>query len=160
MTKAAPGKRLPRLTQIKVMTPVCRRECKKARTNMPKNLMRTFSMLKARLVRSLLRERCKLVVPLAASAWLSASSLAAANGNIQAGQDLAQRWCSSCHIVDQSGHGADTAPPFPIIAKQNPKDHDWLRAWITAPHPPMPNLNLSRQQIDDVVAYIGSLAPH
>jgi hypothetical protein len=26
-----------------------------------------------------------------------------------------------------------------------------------SPHPPMPNISLSRQQIDDIVAYLSSL---
>lgn len=104
--------------------------------------------------------RRRLSVALAAILCAWANSPAAAAGNVPAGRDLAQRWCSSCHIVDQSGHGPDTAPPFRTIAKRGPKDRDWMRAWITAPHPPMPNLNLSRQQIDDVVAYIDSLTAH
>jgi mono/diheme cytochrome c family protein len=84
---------------------------------------------------------------------------AAAAGDAQAGRNLAQRWCSGCHVVDQSGRGPDTAPPFPTIARQSQDDQGWLRAWLTAPHPPMPDLNLSRQQIDDVIAYLDSLTP-
>jgi cytochrome c len=83
-----------------------------------------------------------------------------AAGNSQAGRDLAQQWCSSCHVIGPSERGQDAAPSFPAIARRTPSDHEALRAWLTAPHPPMPNLSLSRQQIDDVVAYIDSLAPH
>jgi mono/diheme cytochrome c family protein len=82
---------------------------------------------------------------------------ARAAGDAEAGHKLAQLWCTSCHIVDDSRQGADTAPPFPSIAQRH-LDRAWIRAWITAPHPPMPNLNLSRQQIDDVVAYLDRLA--
>lgn len=81
-----------------------------------------------------------------------------AGGDADAGKVLAQSWCVSCHIVDRSGTGADTAPPFPAIAQRSPNDRAWLRAWLAEPHPPMPNFNLSRQQIDDVVAYLDSLA--
>lgn len=88
---------------------------------------------------------------------LSLPSTALAAGDAQAGQNLAQSWCSGCHIVDRSGHGADTAPPFPTIANSSPENHTWLRTWLTDPHPPMPNLNLSRQQIDDIVAYLDTL---
>jgi mono/diheme cytochrome c family protein len=81
-----------------------------------------------------------------------------AAGDAEAGHKLAQLWCTSCHIVDAPAHGAgaDTAPPFPTIARQH-RDRAWIRAWLAAPHPPMPNLNLSRQQIDDVLAYLDSL---
>jgi mono/diheme cytochrome c family protein len=85
--------------------------------------------------------------------------LARAAGDAQAGLELAQRWCTGCHIVDRSGRGPDTAPPFVAIARQSPNDRGWLRAWIAAPHPPMPNFNLNRRQIDDVIAYLDSLTP-
>ena len=87
----------------------------------------------------------------------SALSPAVAAGDAQAGHDLALRWCTSCHIVDQSGRGPDTAPPFPSIALQNRDDRRWVRAWLADPHPPMPNFNLSQPQIDDVAAYLESL---
>lgn len=84
-------------------------------------------------------------------------SLAA--GDAEAGHRLARQWCTGCHIVDSAVQGPDTAPSFPSIARRSAGDQGWLRAWLAAPHPPMPNFNLSRQQIDDVVAYLGSLAP-
>lgn len=83
---------------------------------------------------------------------------AVAAGNAQAGHALARIWCSSCHMVDLSGQARDTAPPFADIAKRKAADRAWLRAWLVAPHPPMPNFNLSRQEIDDIVAYLDSLA--
>jgi mono/diheme cytochrome c family protein len=82
-----------------------------------------------------------------------------AAGDAQAGGQLAQRWCTGCHIVDGSGKGPDTAPPFAVIARRSPNDRGWLRAWLTAPHPPMPDPNLNRRQIDDVIAYLDSLTP-
>ena len=80
-------------------------------------------------------------------------------GNQEAGHRLVQRWCAECHVVDTSGQGSDAAPAFTEIAQQHGKDEHWLRAWLTAPHPPMPNLNLSRVQIDNIIAYLRSLEP-
>jgi mono/diheme cytochrome c family protein len=88
---------------------------------------------------------------------LSAISPAAAAGDAQAGHDLAQRWCTSCHIIDRSGHGPDTGPPFPTIVLKNKEDRSSVRAWLADPHPPMPNFNLSQPQIDDLAAYLDSL---
>ena len=82
---------------------------------------------------------------------------AQAAGNAQAGHSLARLWCSSCHIVDESGEGRDTAPPFATIANSRHADDRWLRGWLIQPHPPMPNFNLSRQEIDDITAYLSSL---
>jgi mono/diheme cytochrome c family protein len=97
---------------------------------------------------------------LAAPLCVLAGAPALAAGSASDGHALAQAWCSSCHMVDPSGQGPDTAPPFATIAARNPGDNGWLRAWLASPHPPMPNLGLSRQQIDDIVAYLNSLAPH
>ena len=99
-------------------------------------------------------------VTFVATAVAISAAPAEAAGNPQAGHALAQVWCSSCHVVDESGQGRDTAPPFATIASRHQADHRWLRGWLIQPHPPMPNFNLSRQQIDDIVAYLDSLARH
>jgi cytochrome c len=78
-------------------------------------------------------------------------------GEREAGWNLARRWCAGCHVVDMSGYGADTAASFPTIARERGKDQGWLRAWLNSPHPPMPNMHLSRAEIDDVIAYLESL---
>lgn len=97
---------------------------------------------------------------LAAALLLTSGYVATAEaaGDAESGHTLARVWCTSCHIVDNAPQGADTAPPFPTIAERH-HDRAWIRAWLSSPHPPMPNLNLSRQQIDDVVAYLDSLKP-
>jgi len=87
------------------------------------------------------------------------SALPAAAGDAQAGHLLARQWCTGCHIVDDSNQGRDTAPPFATIARRHAGDRGWVRAWLNSSHPSMPNFNLSRQQIDDVIAYLDSLAP-
>lgn len=82
-----------------------------------------------------------------------------AAGNAEGGHVLARVWCSSCHVVDASSiEGRDTAPSFADIARRRAGDRTWLRAWLIAPHPPMPNFNLSRQEIDNIIAYLESLA--
>ncbi|HUZ74593.1 MAG TPA: cytochrome c [Stellaceae bacterium] len=80
-------------------------------------------------------------------------------GDADAGRVLAQTWCANCHVVGGATQGQDAAPPLAAIAQRRGQDPNWLRAWLTAPHPPMPNLNLSRAEIEDLVAYLASLAP-
>lgn len=82
---------------------------------------------------------------------------ASAAGNAEAGWQLARQWCSGCHVVDSTGRGTDVAPPFGTIAQQR-GNRQWVRAWLQSPHPAMPNLHLSRGEIDDIVAYLDSLA--
>jgi len=89
---------------------------------------------------------------------LSIAPGAFAAGNVDSGRLVAQSWCASCHTVAPGTQGSDKAPPFDAIARKS-NDTGWINAWLSNPHPPMQGINLSRQQIDDVVAYIQSLAP-
>ncbi len=73
------------------------------------------------------------------------------------GRELARRWCASCHMVEPGQTASDVAPAFTAVA-QNPQiTREALKAWLAKPHPPMPDLSLSRQDEDDVLAYILSL---
>lgn len=91
-------------------------------------------------------------------ALFATSSTASAAGSAVAGKRLAQQWCVSCHQIEPNGPAKDSAPPFASLGVQKGKDPGWIRAWLTDPHPPMKGINLSRQQIDDVVAYLQSLS--
>jgi mono/diheme cytochrome c family protein len=82
-----------------------------------------------------------------------------AAGDPGSGRAVAERWCASCHAVERAGTATDAAPAFVTIAQHASRDPGRLRAWLTAPHPPMPNPGLSRQEIEDVVAYLQQLAP-
>lgn len=98
----------------------------------------------------------KLRAALIALAMVPASAWAA--GDAARGHALAQVWCSSCHDVDVGRTGKDTAPPFLEIARRGTPAQREARAFMAAPHPPMPNFDLARAQIDDIVAYLNSLA--
>ena len=75
----------------------------------------------------------------------------------QDGYRLAKQWCTSCHIVGPNEAGSDAARPFASIANDPQFTEDGIRAWLADPHPPMPNLNLSRMEVDWIVAYLRSL---
>ena len=92
-----------------------------------------------------------------ALAVVALSPGAEAAGNAENGQALARQWCVSCHVVargDPRGVATDVAPAFPSLRTRT---EDELRAFLVAPHPPMPNFNLPREQIEDLVAYIRSI---
>ena len=82
---------------------------------------------------------------------------ARADGDPDLGAFLASRWCDSCHLVEGAVSASDAAPSFQSIARKHGKDQAWLRAWLSSPHPPMPNLNMSRQEIDAIIAYLATL---
>lgn len=74
------------------------------------------------------------------------------------GAQLAQRWCSSCHLVSDRQQGAvpQGPPSFRMIAKGGMTDSA-LRAFLSHPHGAMPDLVLTRAEMDDLIAYIRSL---
>src|SRR6185503_10243872 len=77
--------------------------------------------------------------------------------NPEAGRQLIMRSCSSCHATDAAQTATDGAPPLTVIAKDNRERPAWIRGWLMEPHPPMPSISLSRQQIEDVIAYLRTL---
>ncbi len=83
----------------------------------------------------------------------------AAAGDAGNGRQLAEQWCTNCHLIGASGPGSDTAPPFTAIAADPSKGPEHLRVWLATPHTTMPQMPLDRRNIEDVVAYITSLAP-
>ncbi len=74
----------------------------------------------------------------------------------EAGRQLAERWCSACHTVAPAS-GVDQAPTFESIARDPAKSPDWIRAWLMTPHPTMPDMSLSRTEIEAIVSYLQSL---
>jgi mono/diheme cytochrome c family protein len=92
------------------------------------------------------------MLALAASATGASAAANAAKGEI-----IARRWCAACHVVaaDQTTANSD-APTFASIARRHERAKK-LEAFLMDPHPKMPDMNLSRSEIADIVAYIGSL---
>jgi cytochrome c len=83
---------------------------------------------------------------------------ARAQGDPEQGRVLTRTWCTSCHVVDQEGLGADAGPALPALLGDGQRTADEIRGWLAAPHPPMPDFDLTRQEIEDIVAYLESLA--
>jgi mono/diheme cytochrome c family protein len=89
----------------------------------------------------------------------AAAGPALAAGDAAEGARLARQWCSSCHVTGGQSpqSGTDMAPTFAEIAARPGRDEGWFHAWLSDPHPPMPKLELSRQQIADLIAHLLSL---
>ena len=81
-----------------------------------------------------------------------------AGGDPEAGHRLAQRWCSSCHAAEDATSATDAAPSLASIALDRADETGWLRSWLVATHPRMPNFDLSNAEIEDLVAYLARLA--
>jgi mono/diheme cytochrome c family protein len=116
------------------------------------------------MMRSLLIAMLGLVVAAPVTVGLttaaSAQQAVIAGGIVANGRALAMTWCANCHLVappTANTTAAGDVPTFASVARRLPTDADLLAAFIANPHPPMPNLNLSRQDIKDLLAYISTL---
>jgi mono/diheme cytochrome c family protein len=79
---------------------------------------------------------------------------------VKAGQELAEKICSRCHVVSEK-----VGSPFPDIAKGDHATPAALRDFLHATHAnvshpgAMPNPELTEHEIDALAAYIASLRP-
>ncbi len=87
---------------------------------------------------------------------LGAPAAAAAEiGDPATGREIAARWCASCHDVTGAVPRLQEGPPsFPTIAARPETTAAGLRAFLHTPHGQMPDLALSRDETDHLLAYI------
>jgi len=99
-----------------------------------------------------LRRRVAAAVAAFAALTITADAFAA---DADHGETLAKRWCAACHVVapDQT-HGQDNVPPFATVAKIPGFNADLIARFLMNPHPKMPDMQLSRDEADDLAAYI------
>ena len=74
------------------------------------------------------------------------------------GAQLARQWCANCHVIGNNSAGPvpQGPPSFQMIA-HSAMTADQLRAFLSHPHGAMPDLSLTRAEIDDLIAYINTL---
>ena len=87
--------------------------------------------------------------------FLTCASEAAFAANPDNGSTLARRWCTGCHVVsgDQI-KGTDIAPSFASIADRPDFNIEKLASFLLEPHPKMPNMALSPEEVKDISAFI------
>lgn len=90
------------------------------------------------------------------SAMGTTQLLAQAPGDPANGRRVAQTWCVNCHSLSP-GTSSDGTPSFRDIARNPAKTEDQLRAWLTRPHAPMPDYMLSRDDINDIIAFLRTM---
>ena len=79
----------------------------------------------------------------------------ASAADVRHGETLAQRWCRTCHIISaEQTRSSAQAAPFSEIAKARDFDAARLALFLLAPHPRMPDMNLTRAEAADLAAYI------
>lgn len=76
------------------------------------------------------------------------------------GHEIAGKLCVSCHIVGPEASSASVpadVPSFVTIANKPGQTVQAIAGAIVIPHPPMPQIELTREEIGDVAAYILTL---
>ena len=82
----------------------------------------------------------------------------AARADVQKGAQLARQWCANCHVIGSRPAGAvpQGPPSFPAMSRGG-MTADQLCAFLSHPHGAMPDLALTRVEIDDLIGYIEAL---
>ena len=88
-------------------------------------------------------------------AFLPGLAAAQMDAEAERGRELALRWCTQCHVIAPDEPGGDAGPAFTTLMAE--RSEPGLRAWLFQPHPPMPDLDLSGDEIDAILAYIRTL---
>lgn len=91
----------------------------------------------------------------AVATWLTALP---AYADATKGEQIARQWYASCHVTggNPAGRVPRGPPSFQIVAHSG-MSADQLRAFLSHPHGAMPNLALTRAEIDDLIDYIDTL---
>lgn len=94
---------------------------------------------------------------LAASALLVIAGTPAMADALQ-GEAIAERWCASCHLVGpEQDVASDQVTSFMQIAGRDDLTAENMADFLRSPHPPMPDLQLTHNEIRALVAYIETL---
>jgi mono/diheme cytochrome c family protein len=97
----------------------------------------------------------RIIAALLSLTFFASLTGAASAADTANGKRLAERWCASCHVVakDQK-HGNTQAPPFSEIANKPGLTAASIALFLLRPHPPMPDMSLTRNEAGDLAAYI------
>lgn len=90
---------------------------------------------------------------------LLAGPIAAADlpGDPRIGQRLAQDICAECHAVASDQPDPGIGPTFAEAVDHPSVTEMSLRAFLQTAHATMPDIRLSRDETDDIVAYLLTL---
>ncbi len=78
---------------------------------------------------------------------------------IKSGHKMAAQWCAHCHAIspESSEKVQADVPSFDFIASKPGQTRETVENGILDPHPPMPDLRLSREAVSNLALYILSL---
>ena len=112
----------------------------------------------ARVMEGRKMDRMLLMAGMLVMATPGAGALAATDGlgNPGYGRGVAIDLCGDCHLVspDQSPDGMRPGPDLMERVRQPEITELALRTYLRTTHPVMPNIMLTQEQADDIIAYL------
>ena len=79
-------------------------------------------------------------------------------GDPVGGADLAREVCAECHLVSEDQMVDPAVGPSLLEVAEHPATTEMsLRAFLQTPHATMPDLMLSPEETDDIIAYLLTL---
>ncbi len=99
------------------------------------------------------------IASLVAATWVDAWAEDAPAPSPEEGHSLAQRFCNGCHLIDDNGSVTVPVgvPTFRGIANQPGQTGQRIMNVLIRPHPPMPDIHLSNNEILDIVSCLETL---
>jgi cytochrome c len=75
------------------------------------------------------------------------------------GKELAIRLCKNCHVIDTAARNSVPVgmPTFRSVAIAPGQTRERILTALIQPHVPMPDIQLSRSEIDNIIAYLDEL---
>jgi len=79
--------------------------------------------------------------------------------DVAKGERLARALCVNCHQVadDPSSTVIADVPGFVEVANRRAMTREKIEAYVLSPHPAMPTIQFTRDELSDISAYIMSL---
>ena len=93
--------------------------------------------------------------------WCASATASAqvAEPSAEKGRELAIRLCRSCHLIENASAQAVPAGTltFRGMATKPGQTVEQITAVLIQPHAPMPDIQLTRAEIDNIIAYLDAL---
>ncbi len=105
-------------------------------------------------------KRVKRMAALAAALLVTSAGVRAQESDVAAGHAFARNACQPCHAVEaeqRTPRRIVIGPAFRDVANTSGITATAIRVFLRTSHPKMPNLILTPEETEDVIAYILSL---
>lgn len=99
-----------------------------------------------------------IVLPYTGAQAQAPASTPASEPSADRGRDLAMRFCATCHLAPNATTSVPSGiPSLRAIANKPGQTAQQIEFVLVNPHPPMPDANLTRGEIRDIILFLDTL---